>query len=85
MRPESRAIMEEKRVQIISGVKISRALSLIHLLFVDDGMLFSNGSLRELESYRKYWQLIVLLQVWNFMCKNFQSVLMAWSKRQNKG
>jgi hypothetical protein len=43
----SRAILEAKRVRAITGVNMGRALSLSHLLFVDDALLFSNVTIWE--------------------------------------
>jgi hypothetical protein len=48
----SRAISEAKRLGSFSGIKISQALHLTHLLFVDDVLIFSGGSRREAEALR---------------------------------
>jgi hypothetical protein len=48
----SRALTQGKTTGELSGIKISQALSLTHLLFVDDVLLFSGGSRREAETLR---------------------------------
>jgi hypothetical protein len=48
-----RVVMEAKRVRIVSRVIIGMALSLTHPLFVDDFLLFSNGSVREVRKVHK--------------------------------
>jgi hypothetical protein len=48
----NRAISEAKRLGSFPGIKISQALHLTHLLFVDDVLIFSGGSRREAEALR---------------------------------
>lgn len=44
----SRLIAEAKRNGDISGLKITEQFSLTHLLFVDDILIFLNGSVRDI-------------------------------------
>jgi hypothetical protein len=49
----SRAVKEFKREGAIKRIKVGRSLSLSHLLFVDDVILFGLGIVREAEKYKK--------------------------------
>jgi hypothetical protein len=42
----SRALLEAKRTRNFKGIKIGRAISLSRLLFMDDILLFCDGSIR---------------------------------------
>jgi hypothetical protein len=48
-----RAIREAKRIGVITGVKIGRFCTLPHLLFVNDVLLFINGSFRESSKFKE--------------------------------
>jgi hypothetical protein len=48
----SRALTQGKTTGELSGIKVSQKLSLTHLLFVDDVLLFSGGSRKEAENLR---------------------------------
>jgi hypothetical protein len=50
----SRAILEAKRLGSFSGIKISQTLQITHLLFVDDVLIFSFGSRRDVETLKKH-------------------------------
>ena len=45
----SRAILDAKRRGFFEGIKIATNLTITHLLFVDDILIFCNGSIREVE------------------------------------
>jgi hypothetical protein len=48
----NRALTQRKTTGELTGIKITQALSLTHLLFVDDVLLFNGGSRREGETLR---------------------------------
>jgi hypothetical protein len=49
----SRTIQEKVRDKKIEGVPVARGLSITHLMFVDDVILFGNGSISEWEVFKE--------------------------------
>ena len=45
----SRAILDAKTRGLFEGIKITTNLNITHLLFVDDILIFCNGSIRDAE------------------------------------
>jgi hypothetical protein len=53
----SRTIQEKVRDKKIEGVPVARGLSITHLMFVDDVILFGNGSISEWEVFKEVLEL----------------------------
>jgi hypothetical protein len=72
----SRAVLEYKSRGTIKGIKIRRTLYLTHLSFIDNILLFINGSLRETKNSKRFWTFIAKLQGWWLTIKSLISPLM---------
>lgn len=60
----SRLIQEAKKDRRIKGVSISRAMSITHLLFADNVMIFGEAIVREWMQYKDIFR-FSLLGFWN--------------------
>ena len=73
-------IEEEKKQGKIKGIKISACLSLTHLLFVDDVILFGFGSVEEWKAFKEILDIFCEASGMSININNPVSFIMTWMR-----
>lgn len=69
----SRLIYKAKREGNLQGVELSLVLKIAHLPFVDDVLLFGEGTMEEFKTYKSFLDWFLGLQVWLLVIVNLIS------------